>query len=129
MLKTPASPVSIPAPGSPASHAARGSIQTSHLVASIVGLGTVTGQGSIRPGGALDYHLLLNLTELSSQPNGSLSLAQNLAGQLPGKWAAKARDVIQYLATGPLKSGIPVLVGGTTQHPTFSPNLGALIPK
>ena len=107
---------------------AGGEVRTDNIAADIAGLGTATGAGTVRQGGVLDYRMLLKLSELVPGPGGAADLARGVAGQLRGAWAARALSAVNWLASGPLKNGVPILIGGTSHHPTFTPDLGALIP-
>ncbi len=109
-------------------HVGNGLVRTDNLAFSVAGIGPGTGSGTVGPGGALNYKVSLKLTELVSGPDGGSGLARDLASQLPRGWRGFARGAIDYLASGPMKNGIPILIGGTTRRPTFTPNLGALIP-
>jgi hypothetical protein len=108
-------------------HSAGGVIRTDQLVFDLAGIGPGTGSGTISPGGKLNYKISLKVLELIPGEGGS-GLAREIASQLPGAWAGRALDVINTLAEGAMKAGIPILIGGTTHHPTITPNLGALIP-
>ncbi len=107
-------------------HSEPGSIQTSNLAADIAGVGRITGDGTIGDGATLHYALRLRLEELTAGVGGGANLARGIASGLPGNWAAKAMGIIDALSSGPMKNGIPLLVGGTARHPTITPNLGVL---
>jgi hypothetical protein len=109
-------------------HSADGVIHTGNLAFDVAGIGPGTGSGSIARGGALNFKLSLKLSELVPGTDGGAGLARQLAAQLPPSLAGLARNAIDSLAAGPMKNGIPILVGGTAQHPTITPNLGALLP-
>ncbi len=108
--------------------AGSGYVRTDHLGAEITGIGTATGSGSIGPGGALDYRLSLKLNELVPGNGGPSGLASDLADSLPAAWARRLQGAIKYLSQGPMRNGVPLLIGGTARKPTVSPDLGALLP-
>ena len=45
--------------------AAGGGIQTDNIALDVAGVGTATGAGSVSPAGALNYNVILKLTELA----------------------------------------------------------------
>ena len=111
--------------------AAGGGIQTDNIALDVAGVGTATGAGSVSPAGALNYNVVLKLTELAGGASGSSAPAASAAGgkgallgglmgMIPGGAAGGA---VGGLAGAVLKNGIPVAIGGTTSNPTFAPNL------
>ena len=113
---------------------AGGGIQTDNIALDVAGVGTATGAGSVSPAGALNYNVVLKLTELAggasgnnaapaSAAGGKAALLGGLMGMIPGGGAAGGLGSIGGLAGGVLKNGIPVAIGGTTSNPTFAPNL------
>ncbi len=120
-------------------------IQTDKIALAVVGVGTATGAGTVSEGGALNYNMLLKLTDLTGAPAGGAAAAQSapaaggsagglagfaggLGGLIPGGASGtKGLGSLGGLSGGLLKSGIPVLIAGTTTHPTFAPNLRGLI--
>ena len=118
---------------------AGGGIRTDNIALAVVGVGTATGAGSVSESGALDYNVLLKLTDLTGVPlNGATSaapsgggglagLAGGLSGLIPGGGGgAGALGAVGGLTSGVLKAGIPVAIGGTTSNPTFMPNVRGL---
>jgi hypothetical protein len=117
--------------------AAGGGIQTDNIALDVAGVGTATGAGSVSPAGALNYNVVLKLTELAggaggnSAPaagaaGGKAALLGGLMGMIPGGGAGGAvagLGAAGGLAGAVLKNGIPVAIGGTTSNPTFAPNL------
>ena len=87
--------------------------QTNNLTAVVTGLGAATGQGSISPDNALDYHLKIKLA--STGVGGIATQAMSL---LPG---ALGTSVSQQM-----KNGIPVAISGTTSKPIFAPEMGQM---
>jgi AsmA protein len=85
-----------------------------HLLAVVPGLGSASGQGSISPAGALNYHLLVKLAS-----GGVGGLATQAMGLLPGMFGGAV--------TQTTRNGIPVTIAGTTSSPTFTPDLGGMI--
>jgi AsmA protein len=114
---------------------AGGGIQTDNIALDVAGVGTATGAGSVSPAGALNYNVVLKLTELAGGASGNAApaagaaggkaaLLGGLMGMIPGGGAGGAGlGSIGGLAGGVLKNGIPVAIGGTTSNPTFAPNL------
>jgi AsmA protein len=98
-----------------------GGTQTDNLAATITGLGSLTGSGSISASNALNYHLLVKLDS-----SGVGGLATQAMGLLPGLLGSTVSQTT--------KNGIPVAIAGTTSNPTFTPDMsklvgGALQPK
>lgn len=87
--------------------------QTNNLTAVVEGLGAATGQGSISPDDALNYHLKIKLA--STGVGGIATQAMSL---LPG---ALGSSVSQQM-----KNGIPVAITGTTSKPVFTPEMGQM---
>jgi AsmA protein len=87
--------------------------QTSNLNATVTGLGTATGNGSISPSNQLNYQLTIKLAT-----TGVGGLAQRAASMLPGAFGSSIGQS--------MKNGIPVAIRGTTSHPEFIPNLGKI---
>jgi AsmA protein len=117
--------------------AAGGGIQTDNIALDVAGLGTATGAGSVSPAGALNYNVVLKLTELAGAASGGNAPAANagggkgallggLMGMIPGGGAGGAiagLGAAGGIAGAVLRNGIPVAIGGTTSNPTFAPNL------
>ncbi len=106
-------------------------LQTDNIALDVAGVGTATGAGTVSDAGALNYNLVLKLTELVAGPGkttstpaapigGKAALFGALAGMIPGGGGAGA---VGGIASGALKNGIPVAIGGTTSNPTFTPNM------
>ncbi len=118
---------------------AGGAIQTDNIALDVAGVGTATGAGTVSAAGALNYNVVLKLTELAGGSSGNnaaaagagggnAALLGGLAGMIPGGagGAAGGMGAIGGLAGAVLKNGIPVAIGGTTSNPTFAPNLGGV---
>jgi AsmA protein len=90
-----------------------GGTETDNLVATIAGLGTATGSGSISPSSTLNYHLVVKF-----DASGVGGLATKAVELLPG--------ILGAAVGNSAKNGIPVAVGGTTANPTFAPEFGKL---
>ena len=117
--------------------AAGGGIQTDNIALDVAGVGTATGAGSVSPAGALNYNVVLKLTELAggasgnsappaSAGGGRAALLGGLMGMIPGGGAGGAvagLGAAGGIAGALIKNGIPVAIGGTTSNPTFAPNL------
>ena len=115
---------------------AGGAIQTDNIVLDVAGVGTATGAGTVSAAGALNYNVILKLTELAGSAPGTKAPAANpaggqaallgsLAGMIGGGagGAAGGLGAVGGITSGILKNGIPVAIGGTTSNPTFAPNL------
>ncbi len=119
---------------------AGGGIRTDKVDLAVAGVGTATGAGSVSEGGALDYNMVLKLTDLvgggaASAPaasqasnSGAGGLAGGLAGLIPGGAGGSVKGLgsLGGLTGGMLKGGIPVTIAGTTSHPVFTPNIRGL---
>lgn len=75
-----------------------------NLILVVPGIGTITGQGTVSASNELDFHLVVKLANGTS-PVGMLTQVAGAAGS----------------------NGIPVNVKGTTQNPTFMPDVGGLV--
>jgi hypothetical protein len=119
--------------------AAGGGIQTDNIALDVAGVGTATGAGSVSPAGALNYNVVLKLTELAGGASGGnapaagaaggkAALLGGLMGMIPGGagGAAAGLGSVGGIAGAVMKNGIPVAIGGTTSNPTFAPNLRGL---
>ena len=91
-----------------------GGTETDNLVATISGLGTATGSGSISASNALNYHLVIKFAS-----SGVGGIATTAVGLLPGLLGSDAGQTT--------RNGIPVAIGGTTSNPTFTPEVGKLL--
>jgi AsmA protein len=80
-----------------------GGTQVTNLTIVVPSIGTITGQGTIAANNALDFHLVVKLTNMKSAV-GVLSQVASVGGS----------------------NGIPVNVKGTTQNPQFLPDIGGL---
>ena len=117
---------------------AGGAIQTDNIALDVAGVGTATGAGAVSAAGGLDYKVVLKLTGLvagapaagntANAGGGKAALIGGLMGMIPGGagGAASGLGAAGGLASGVLKNGIPVAIGGTTSNPTFAPNLSGL---
>lgn len=85
------------------------------LLAVIPGLGSASGEGSVSPGGAMNFHLLV---KLSSGGIGGVA-TQAIGALLPGVLGGGAGQIAN--------NGIPVTISGTTANPIFAPDLGGII--
>jgi hypothetical protein len=85
------------------------------LLAVVPGLGSASGVGSISPAGALNFHLNVKLAS-----GGIGGVATQAMSLLPGMLGSGASQTAA--------SGIPVTIAGTTSNPTFTPDIGGLIP-
>jgi AsmA protein len=118
---------------------AGGAIQTDNIALDVTGVGTASGAGNVSAAGALNYNVVLKLTGLvagssggkapaAGASGGNAALLGGLAGMIPGGGGGAAAGLgsIGGLASGALKNGIPVAIGGTTSNPTFTPNMRGL---
>jgi hypothetical protein len=114
---------------------AGGGIQTDNIALDVTGVGTATGAGAVSAAGALNYNVVLKLTGLvAGSPGGkapaagggNAALLGSLAGMIGGGGGGAGLGSLGGLASGVLKNGIPVAIGGTTSNPTFTPNLRGL---
>jgi len=87
--------------------------QTTNLGAVVAGLGSASGAGSISPGGALNYNLLLKLDS-----TGVGGMATQALSLLPGVFGSAVAQTT--------KNGIPLTITGTTSNPTFTPDMSKL---
>lgn len=100
-------------------------VRTDNLALDVPSLGTATGAGTVAASGALNYNVILKLTGIVGSGKGGAAggvggIAGQLMGMIPNGGAA---GTVGNIATGALRNGIPVAIGGTTSNPTFAPNL------
>ena len=88
---------------SPDARVAPNGIRTDKISLTIPALGTLTGSGTISPGGALKYQMTANL-------NGAVATA-----------------VTKMVGLGSKGESVPFFIGGTTSNPTFSPDLKGML--
>lgn len=88
--------------------------RTDNLAAVVAGLGAASGNGSISPGGALNYRLVVKLAS-----TGVGGLANQAMTLLPGVFGTAVSQAT--------KDGIPVVIAGTTSNPTFTPDMNKLV--
>lgn len=86
---------------------------TDNLAAVIAGMGAASGSGSISPGGALSYHLVVKLSS-----TGLGGLATQAMSLIPGAFGSMVGQTT--------KDGIPVTIGGTTANPSFALDMSSL---
>jgi hypothetical protein len=105
-----------------------GNVRTDNLALDVPALGTATGAGTVAASGALNYNVILKLTGLLGGGGGKAGgapgvagIAGSLMGMIPN--GGGAAGAVGSIATGALRNGIPVAIGGTTSNPTFAPNL------
>jgi len=109
-----------------------GTIRTDKMALDVAGVGTASGAGTVSAAGALNYNVVLKLTELTGGTSSGGAAPANaggtagLMGALSGFIPAGGAGAIGGLASGVLKNGIPVAIGGTTSNPTFTPNLAGV---
>lgn len=95
-------------------HYGRNGVQTDIVAVVIGGLGSASGNGSISPGGGLDYHLVVK-----PDTSGIVGVAAHVLGAVPG--------LIGRALGHATKNGIPVRVSGTTSNPVFTPDVGGIL--
>jgi AsmA protein len=91
--------------------------RTDNLRVVVEGLGSASGGESIRPGGALNYRLVVKLGGGGGTAAQPLSL---LAGAL-------GTGVLGTAVGTTMKNGIAVTITGTTSNPTFTPDMGKMV--
>jgi AsmA protein len=80
-------------------------IRTDNLTLVVPSIGTLTGAGTIAPGGAMDYKMIAKVNDSNSVVNA----------------------VTRVASAGRPENGIPFKIGGTTANPSFVPDTGALV--
>lgn len=88
--------------------------RTDNLAAVVAGLGSASGSGSISPGNALNYRLLVKLDS-----TGVGGLATQAMSLLPGVFGSTISQTT--------KNGIPLTITGTTSNPIFTPDVNKMI--
>lgn len=102
-------------------HVEGGNIRTDNLALDVPALGTASGAGTVSATGALNYNIIIKPTLFSTS---NQSATGGIAGQLLG---AANIGGIGGIAGSALKNGVPVVIGGTTSNPTFTPNMNNLL--
>jgi AsmA protein len=91
---------------------AGGGIQAQNLLLTVAGLGTATGNGTVSPAKALNFHVVAKLQGgVASAATSAISMIGGTAGGLVG---------------GALKNGIPVTITGTASSPIITPDMKGL---
>ncbi len=98
-------------------HDAPDGIRTDNLQAVVTGLGSATGSGTVSPGGALNYHLMVKLDATGGGGVAAQGISL-LSGALGSAGSALSATT---------KNGIPVTIAGTTANPTFTPDMGKMV--
>jgi len=80
-------------------------IRTENLSLVVPSIGALTGTGTIAPGGAMDYKMVVKVNDSTSLVN----------------------TVNRYASLGRPENGIPFKIGGTTANPSFAPDTGAMV--
>jgi hypothetical protein len=94
---------------------AGGGIQAQNIVLTVAGLGTATGNGTVTPAKALNFHVVAKLQGgVASAATSAISMIGGAAGGLVG---------------GALKNGIPVTITGTASSPVITPDMKGLTGK
>ena len=91
---------------------AGGGIQAQNILLTVAGLGTATGNGTVSPAKALNFHVVAKLQGgVASAATSAISMIGGTAGGLVG---------------GALKNGIPVTITGTASSPIITPDMKGL---
>jgi AsmA protein len=85
-----------------------------NLAAVVAGLGSASGSGSISPGNALNYHLVVKLDS-----TGIGGIATQAIGMLGGAFGSAISQTT--------KNGIPLTITGTTSNPIFTPDMSKML--
>lgn len=80
-------------------------VRTESLSLIVAAVGTLTGSGTIAPGGAMDYRMIAKLNNASAIGN----------------------TVSQYASLGHPENGVPFRIAGTTANPVFMPDVGGML--
>jgi hypothetical protein len=86
-------------------HMAPDGMRTDNVNLIVPAIGALTGSGTIAPGGAMDYTMVVRVNESTSLVN----------------------TVSRYASLGRPERGIPFKIGGTTANPVFAPDAGAMV--
>jgi AsmA protein len=87
--------------------------RTDNLAAVVSGLGSASGSGWVSAGGALNYHLTVKLD------SGAGAVASQGLSMIPGALGSAIGTTA--------KNGIPLIIGGTTANPIFTPDMGKML--
>lgn len=92
-------------------------VQTDNLYVLLPALGETTGNGSIAPGGALNYRLTVKLQTTQGIGQAGVGLLSAISGVAGGTASAMAAN------------GVPMTITGTTSHPSISIDLKSVLQK
>ena len=88
--------------------------RTNNLALVVSGLGSASGNGTISPGGVLNYHLLVKVNAA-----GASGVATQALGMLPGAFGSALGQTT--------RNGVPLSISGTTSNPVFTPDVGSML--
>ncbi len=103
-----------------------GVIRMDNLALVMPALGSATGSGTIGAGGALDYHVILKVGAVGRGGAGA-GRAEGIVGEFLGMLSGGSRKSAPGLPANELRNGIPLAIGGTTSHPTFTPDFSGTL--
>ncbi|MBZ5558946.1 MAG: AsmA family protein [Acidobacteriia bacterium] len=86
-------------------HMAPDGMRTENVNLIVPAIGTLTGNGTIAPGGAMEYRMIAKVNDSTSLVN----------------------TVNRYASLGHPENGIPFKIVGTTANPVFAPDAGAMV--
>src|SRR5882757_425101 len=92
---------------------AGGGIQAQNILLTVAGLGTATGNGTVTPAKALNFHVVAKLAQ-----TGAAGMATTAISMIGGG--------VGGAAAGALKNGIPVTITGTASSPVITPDMKSL---
>ena len=92
-------------------------------------LGSVAGSGTIGAGGALDYHVILKVGAFGRGGGAGAGRAEGIVSEFLGMLSGGSRKSAGGLPANAnaLRNGIPLAIGGTTSHPTFTPDFSGTL--
>ena len=94
-----------------------GGVRADNIYASLPALGEASGNGTVSPGGALDFRLTVKVTTAQGVGQVGVTLLTALSGAAGGTVSAAA------------KNGIPMTITGTTSNPIISADMKGLLQK
>jgi AsmA protein len=103
-----------------------GVIHMDNLALVMPALGSATGSGTIGAGGALDYHVILKVGAVGRGGAGA-GRAEGIVSEFLGMLSGGSRKSAGGLPANALRNGIPLAIGGTTSHPTFTPDFSGML--
>jgi AsmA protein len=94
-------------------HEAGGALQAENILLDVPGLGSATGNGTVSPAKALNFHVVAKLSQ-----TGTAGMATTALSMIGGR--------VGGVASTALRNGVPVTITGTAASPVITPDMKGL---